>query len=134
MHLARSRAAPRTATSSPRRIDDAPSRLSSLDERGSDRPIPPPRDPPMAYLVHVSPSWERPDGLLWPIALRDPLPRIPIPLDRRDGAAGVDLQALLNRVYDEAAYDLLARYERAPAWPLSQPADAEWAESLRPRR
>ncbi|WP_333364737.1 DUF4058 family protein [Microcoleus sp. herbarium14] len=41
----------------------------------------------------------------------------------------VDLQALLNTVYDRAAYDITLDYTAQLVPPLSE-ADAAWADSL----
>jgi hypothetical protein len=77
------------------------------------------------YCVLVSRSYQRPQVELWPIELREPLPVIPIPLQRGDLDATVDLQALLHDQYDAAGYaDYI--YQGNPRPPLS-PSDKKWA-------
>ena len=83
--------------------------------------------PPFDYLVHVSRAHDRPDGKLWPIPLRSPLPAIPIPLKKPDPDATLDLQRVLNTVYDRAAYELTVDYSRDPVPPLA-PEQAAWAK------
>jgi hypothetical protein len=67
---------------------------------------------------------------LWPLALRDPLPTIPIPLRREDRDATLDLQRLLHEQFDAAGYEDYI-YRTSPQPPLSK-SDAAWAESLAP--
>ena len=60
-----------------------------------------------------------------PLSIRNRLPTIPIPL-REEEPARIDLQALLDAVYERAGYDLDLDYGRAPAPPL-EPEDSVWA-------
>ena len=41
---------------------------------------------------------------MWPLSLRDRLPVVPIPLNPPDADITLDLQAVLQRVYDAADY------------------------------
>jgi hypothetical protein len=81
------------------------------------------------YFVHVSRVENRPSGLIWPIRLPQRLPVILIPLRAPDPDAKLDLQALLNTIYDRSVYDLDLDYRKEPVPPLS-PAYAVWAERL----
>ena len=64
----------------------------------------------------------------WPIKLRQRLPVIPIPLRDSDPDATLDLQELLNRVYDDGFLgDSI--YSHQPRPPL-HPEDDAWAHSL----
>jgi hypothetical protein len=47
-------------------------------------------------------------------------PKFPLPLRGGDAEAIVDLQGLLNGVYDRAAYDLRIDYTAAPLAALSE--------------
>jgi hypothetical protein len=85
-----------------------------------------------AYCVMVSRAEERPRVGLWAIQLREPLPVVPVPLRAADGAARLDLQAVLHRLYDSAGYEDYI-YDGAPRPPLSA-ADAAWAAGLVPGR
>ena len=83
------------------------------------------------YCVVVSRAETRPEVDIWPIGLRDPLPKIPIPLLPDEPHATIDLQALLHRVYDGAGFGY-SIYDGDPT-PRLAPGDAAWAESLVPK-
>ena len=67
--------------------------------------------------------------LVWPIALRQRLPVLAVPLRPGERDVTLDLQAVLNGAYDRAAYDLEFDYDRPPASHLDA-EDAAWAEGL----
>jgi hypothetical protein len=75
----------------------------------------------------VSRYEDRPNVGVWPLALRDKLPTIPIPLIAPERVA-LDLQLALHQAYDAAGYEDYI-YTSAPHPPL-QGADAEWARQL----
>lgn len=52
----------------------------------------------------VSRYEDRPNVGMWPLALRDSLPTIPIPLLAQEWVA-LDLQSALHQVYDAADYE-----------------------------
>jgi hypothetical protein len=85
--------------------------------------------PRCEYLMHVSRIDERPEGEVWPVRLNERLPELRIPLRPEDEDARLDLQAVLNSVYDRAGYDLIAEYSREPIPPLA-PEWREWARQL----
>jgi hypothetical protein len=85
---------------------------------------------PCDYYALVSRREEQPKGGVWTISIRDHLPTIPIPLRPADGDARLDLQDILNRVYDEAGYENYI-YRTAPKPPLSS-ENAAWAASFIP--
>ena len=68
--------------------------------RGGQRPRPP-ELPPCDYYALVAHVDQWPDVGMWPIPLRAPLPRIPIPLSSPDPDAALDLQDVLNAAYDD---------------------------------
>jgi hypothetical protein len=88
--------------------------------------LPPDRRAP--YLVCVRRAsapelWE-----VYPMVLRQPLPRVPIPLRRTDADVGLDLQPLVERVYVAGAHDDID-YSK-PIDPPLLPDDAAWADEL----
>jgi hypothetical protein len=85
--------------------------------------------PDHEYLVFVSPSHRRPDGLFWPIRLSERLPVIPIPLRGKHETVPLDLQAVLEVAYDRARYELDIDYTKEPVPPLSEEW-REWADRL----
>ena len=90
------------------------------------------RLPACDYYALVSRYADRqgrdPRADFWPLGIRDPLPTIPIPLRPGEVEPTVDLQAILNHVYDEADYGMFL-YEFDPEPRLSV-ADAAWAAQL----
>jgi Protein of unknown function (DUF4058) len=81
------------------------------------------------YRILVSRRERRPIADLYIFNLPDPIPAFPLPLRPGDAEPIVDLQTLLNAVYDRAAYDFRIDYTATPIPPLSE-ADAAWADSL----
>jgi hypothetical protein len=88
--------------------------------------------PECDYCVVVSRYEERPSAELWPVRLRETLPKIPVPLRAPDPDAQVDLQALLHQAYDAARYGTYI-YLGKPE-PALSPEDAAWAEQLIPQK
>ena len=75
------------------------------------------------YRILVSQVEQRPLAALYGFNLSEPIPSFPVPLQAEDPAIWVDLQDLVNGVYDRASYDLAIDYSQDPAPPLST-ADA----------
>ncbi len=63
--------------------------------------------------------------LAYPMPLRSPLPAVPIPCRESDIDVALELQPVLDRIYDEGAHDDLD-YSIPPEPPFSSP-DAKWA-------
>jgi hypothetical protein len=82
------------------------------------------------YYALVSRWWERPNMGLWPVAVRDPLPTIPIPLRRGEAEPLIDLKPVLDLTYDGAGY--ARRIYRTPPEPPLSATDAEWAKAFVP--
>lgn len=80
------------------------------------------------YSILVSRVEDRPNVNYWPIELREPLPKTPIPLRAPHRFFELDLQSVLHGVYDRAGYQDYI-YQETPEPPLS-PEDAAWAASL----
>ena len=71
---------------------------------------------------------------VWPVTVRQSLPRIYVPLADGDPDVVLDLQAVFNRCYDEGAYARRLDYRCEPTPPL-QGEDVMWVdEVLRDRR
>ncbi len=93
-------------------------------------PMPQEGRPKCDYSVMVSRAEKRRASDFWPIALRERLPVIPIPLRPPDAAARVDLQEVLHRAYDGPGYEHFI-YNGEPEPRLSAD-DAAWARQLVP--
>ncbi len=81
------------------------------------------------YYAIISRSYKRPIAEVYAWTIRQPLPTIPIPLKRGEPDVMLDLQSVLNSVYDRAGYDYRLPYDREPDPPLS-PEDWEWAKQI----
>lgn len=84
---------------------------------------------PYDYLVTIRPADRRSTALAYPIRLRNRLPRFPVPLAAPDPDAVVDLQSVVERVYDAGGYGYRLKYGEPPVPPLSA-EDAAWAAEI----
>jgi hypothetical protein len=84
------------------------------------------------YCILVSRSQERRKADLWTLGLREVLPVISIPLGGDHPEPKLDLQGVLNHLYDTRGYEKFI-YETPPDPPLA-PADAIWAQDFLPKR
>jgi hypothetical protein len=85
------------------------------------------------YRILVSRSDRRPRADLYAFNLPDPIPSFPLPLKLQDVEPVVDLQRILQDIYDRAGFDLAINYD-CPAVPPLTPEYLAWAESvLRPQ-
>jgi len=82
---------------------------------------------PYDYLISVNRKPSRTRFELYPARLREPLPRIRVPLSAADEDAVLDLQEVMERTYEEADYQLRVRYEE-PCIPALRHADQTWAD------
>lgn len=87
-----------------------------------------PADRRTPYLVCVRRAYWPSRWEVFPVPLRERLPRIPIPLRRSDPDIGLDLQPLVERAYAAGGHDDID-YSR-PASPPLEPDDAAWAAAL----
>lgn len=81
------------------------------------------------YRILVSRGDRRPQADLYAFNLRDTIPSFPLPLKSGDREPFVDLQVLLNNVYDQASYDLAIDYTQEPVPPLVAD-DRVWVNTL----
>ena len=81
------------------------------------------------YFIHVSRAEKRPKGAVWPVWLKDRLPKVLIPLKAPDPDVTLDLQSVLETAYDRAGWQKIVDYraESDPALPSEQ---AAWADEL----
>ena len=75
--------------------------------------------PNTSYFVLLSRAEERPLMDVWPIALGNPLPTVPVPLLAGDADVLLDLQAAFTAGYGLLGYDLIVDYTQPPDVPLS---------------
>jgi hypothetical protein len=94
--------------------------------RGGQRPRWLRHAPQPDYVAHASVEAGKPEGRLWKMRLEEHLKTIGIPLKHGEPPAPLDLQAVLNTVYDRAGYDLVIDYTAEPT-PRFTPRQATWA-------
>ncbi|MEG3903685.1 DUF4058 family protein [Microcoleus sp. B4-C5] len=81
------------------------------------------------YRLLVSRADCRPTADLYLFNLPDAIPAFPLPLRGDDAEPMVDLQGLLNTLYDRAGYDFTIDY-MAELVPALSESDAVWADAL----
>jgi hypothetical protein len=74
---------------------------------------------PWDYLTCLHRAGHRWQYEVWPRSLRQRLPRVLVPLTEGHAGVPLDLQAALDRVYDEGAFDRSMDYRHDPNPPLS---------------
>lgn len=86
--------------------------------------------PDKPYFVFLSRAEERPFTDVWPIALAEPLPTVPVPMLKGDPDVPLDLKLAFAGVYDLVHYDRAIDYRRPLEVPLVED-QARWvAENL----
>lgn len=86
--------------------------------------------PPGSYYVYLTRWQRRPFTQVWPIALRKPLPAVPVPLLPPDPDVPLDLQAAVRACFDLVGYERLLDYAGPPPPPPLSDEDAAWANDL----
>jgi hypothetical protein len=81
------------------------------------------------YLACLNRAGGRDFCDVWPIALRDSLPRVVVPLLAGDSDLTLDLQTVFTYCYEAGGFGRRIDYYEDPFYPLSY-ADAVWAEKL----
>jgi hypothetical protein len=82
-----------------------------------------------SYRVVVSKAVDRARRELYPISLRDRLPRVAIPLLEGDRPAVLDVQAVFNETYEKGGFGRRIDYGQPPIPPLGA-EDHVWAEKV----
>ncbi|GAA6623038.1 hypothetical protein NUACC26_088630 [Scytonema sp. NUACC26] len=76
----------------------------------------------------MSQSSRRPKADLYAFNLPDPIPSFKLPLRTEDVEPAIDLQELLNGVYDRSGYGFVIDYSQEPVPPLSK-VDEAWVDT-----
>ncbi len=66
---------------------------------------------------------------LYPFGIREAIPNVVMPLGRGDEGIAVDLQGVIDHVYEVGSFDLDIDYDQDPAPPFSD-ADRAWIDQL----
>jgi hypothetical protein len=81
---------------------------------------------PSDYRILVSRSEQRPIASLYAFSVQTVIPAFALPLRVGDLEPTVDLQGLLNEIYDKSGYDLKLDYRAEPVPPLAN-GETAWA-------
>lgn len=81
------------------------------------------------YRILISRGDRRPIAQLYPFNLQESIPVFQLPLKAGDMEPLVDLNTILDGVYERAGFDLRVDYTQPPQPALSQ-EDATWADVL----
>lgn len=97
--------------------------------RGGQRPrhIQPLPDNP--YFIFLSRANNRPFIDVWPLSLREPIPRVPVPLRAPDPDVPLDLTCAIRQIYANARYERRIDYRAAPPSPDLPSDDAAWLDA-----
>jgi Protein of unknown function (DUF4058) len=108
------------------RLHNANVHLIEIDllRRGT-RPFAHPQLPTVPYLITLTRAQAQAVEV-WPIALQDALPVIPVPLRSPDADVPLDLATALRDIYDEAFYNLSIDYRQLPPKPPFAEDDLAW--------
>jgi len=111
-----------------RRVLSSMAHLLEIDLLRKGNRVPMQKPLPLApYFVFLSRAERRPMTEIGPIQLDARLPIVPVPLLAGDPDVALDLQLVLNTVYDLLNYDLSVDYTHPPEVPLEGEA-ATWAK------
>lgn len=90
-------------------------------------------EPPLEAAYECLVNRARTDDLrvseIWPVALSEPLPTLPIPLLAPDPDVRIDLVAALRQIYRRARYERRIAYSAAPPPPTLSTDDAAWLDT-----
>jgi hypothetical protein len=117
------------------RILESAVHLVELDLlRGGERPGDEVRYPPIdsdyiCLVNRANETGERKSGI-WPIALNEPLPLLPIPLLPPDPDIPLDMMSIFKTVYQQGGYDWRIDYSLPVPPPELRPGIADWVQTL----
>lgn len=80
------------------------------------------------YRILVSDATQRPNAELYGFNLRDRIPVFSLPLGLDDNPVFVDLQLLLQEVYDQGNFDLRVDYDQVVPKPVLSESDRAWLQ------
>jgi hypothetical protein len=104
--------------------------LVEIDLLRAGKPMPIQGNPPKAdYRILVSRGDRRPTAQLYAFSLRDPIPGFPLPLKVGHAEPLVNLNEILNGVYERAGFDLRIDYTQPLQPPLAEEGMA-WIDGL----
>jgi hypothetical protein len=103
--------------------------LIEIDLLRAGQPFPILGEPLGDYRILLCRGNQRPIADLYAFSLRQSIPSIPVPLLLSEAEPILELQKLLNYVYERGRYHLTIDYTKPPSPPLSE-ENAAWAKTL----
>ncbi len=85
---------------------------------------------PTDYRIVVSRSQQRPQADLYGFNLPEAIPSFPLPLKPEDKELIVNLQAIVNGIYDRGSYDFRIDYRTSVPLPKLPEANQQWVDEL----
>ncbi len=85
---------------------------------------------PSDYRILISRSQQRPKADLYAFTLQTPIPSIPLPLKQPSETIPLNLQTILQGVYDRGAYSIRINYQQPIPPPALSPQTKTWVQQL----
>jgi Protein of unknown function (DUF4058) len=112
------------------RILESMAHLVEIDLLRIADPMPLQNDFSWDYRILVSRSEARPNADLYGFTLRERIPNFPLPLKQPEEFVMVDLQSILQGVYDRAGYDYRIDYQQPIPPPSLTAEDQAWITQI----
>jgi hypothetical protein len=85
---------------------------------------------PTDYRILVSRSEDRPKADLYGFTLREAIPEFPLPLKEVSERVNVNLQAIVQGIYERGGYSIRLNYRQTVPPPELSQADQRWVDEL----
>jgi hypothetical protein len=108
------------------RVLESMAHLVEIDLLRIADPMPLQNDLSWDYRILVSRSEARPNADLYGFTLRERIPDFPLPLKHSDEYVTIDLQSILQGVYDRAGYDYRIDYQQPVPLPALTSENQIW--------
>jgi len=103
--------------------------------RGGTRPGVELNEPPLetdyVFLVNRAEGMFTRESEIWPVALNEPLPKLPIPLLPPDPDVILDLGVAIEKIYDRSRYGFRIDYSQPVPPPTLRPEMAAWLHEFK---
>lgn len=107
------------------KVLESQSHLVEIDLLRGGEPLPMSGGVASDYRILVSRSDRRPEAELYPFDLPEPIPIFPLPLQSDDEELNIELEPILQAIYEEASLEQVIDYNQQPVPPVSE-AEFQW--------
>ncbi|NMF86595.1 DUF4058 family protein [Nodosilinea sp. P-1105] len=118
-------------TAKRRKVLESHSHLVEIDLLRFGEPLPMSGSIPSDYRILISRAASRPEADLYPFNLQEPIPGFSLPLQPGDDEPTIDLNSVLQEIYDQASFELVIDYTRQPVLPPVTESSFQWIQALR---